>query len=136
MGVILCVLCSNVQLHRLYARSYPDLSGSRSVGEEIAEGSWSQLLLDQATECAIRIQKTTHSDHIDADADVFQENRIPNDSVEDVKRMETVYHFFFENKYQLAVTLWIKLCRGWGKSNITTSDVEVTGLDLSNCAIT
>ncbi|XP_057530197.1 proteasome activator subunit 4-like isoform X1 [Amaranthus tricolor] len=93
VGVILCVLCSNVQLHRLYARSYPDLSGSRSVGEEIAEGSWSQLLLDQATECAIRIQKTTHSDHIDADADVFQENRIPNDSVEDVKRMETLFHF-------------------------------------------
>lgn len=91
VGVTLCVLCSNIQLHGLYTSS--DQWGSSGVGDEIHGASWSRLLSDQATECAIRIQNTTHSDHIDAEADVDLDNGITNDSEEDVKWMETLFHF-------------------------------------------
>ncbi|KNA18101.1 hypothetical protein SOVF_073840 isoform A [Spinacia oleracea] len=93
VGVTLCVLCSNVQLHKLFASSYSDQRGSGGVGDEFFGGSWSQLLSDQATERAIKIQNTTHSDHMDAGEDVVPENGITNDSEEDLKWMETLFHF-------------------------------------------
>ncbi|KAL2944992.1 Proteasome activator subunit 4 [Bienertia sinuspersici] len=98
VGVTLCVICSNVQLHGLSASSYPDQRRNNGVGDEIFGGSWSRLLSDQATERAIRIQKTSHSDHIDAEADVVL--GIKRDSEEDLKWMETVMNFFLEKTCQ------------------------------------
>lgn len=93
VGVTLCVLCSNVQLHKSFASSYYDQRGSNGVGDESFGGSWSQLLSDQANERAIRIQKTTQSDLIDAEENVVSESGNTNDSEEDVKWMETLFHF-------------------------------------------
>ncbi|KMT12661.1 hypothetical protein BVRB_4g091190 [Beta vulgaris subsp. vulgaris] len=93
VGVTLCVLCSNVQLHSIYSSLDLNLRESSGVGDEIFGDSRSRLLSDEATERAIRIQKTTHSDHIDAEADVIPENGITKDSEEDVKWMETLFHF-------------------------------------------
>lgn len=86
VGVTLCVLCSNLQLHRKFVGSYSDQKGSSNIDDE-----WSQVLLDQATERAIRIQKTAYFDCMDADKDLVPENGVTNDS-EDVKWMETVMY--------------------------------------------
>ncbi|XP_021740798.1 proteasome activator subunit 4-like [Chenopodium quinoa] len=93
VGVTLCVLCSNVQLHKLFASYGSAQRGSSGMEDDLFGGSWNQLLSDQATERAIRIQKTTHSDHMDSKEVVVPENGITNDSDEDVKWMETLFHF-------------------------------------------
>lgn len=133
VGVTLCVLCSNVQLHSIYSSLDLNLRESSGVGDEIFGDSRSRLLSDEATERAIRIQKTTHSDHIDAEADVIPENGITKDSEEDVKWMETVMHFSLDKSNHIG---FICCCNSlshalyWGlrKLKITASRLERRGL--------
>lgn len=93
VGVILCVLCSNIQLHRSFATCSSDQAMSSSGGEDLEDSSWNRLLLEEATERAVRIQNTTHADHMESQANVAREKGITNDSDEDVKWMETLFHF-------------------------------------------
>ncbi|KAK9734977.1 hypothetical protein RND81_04G175200 [Saponaria officinalis] len=91
VGVTLCVLCSNVELHRSFDYSHTDEKGNSHMREEIESG-WSQLLSEQAAERVTRIQRTTHFDHVETEAGVALENGTTSDS-DDVKWLETLLHF-------------------------------------------
>lgn len=93
VGVLVCVLCSNIQLHRSFATCQSEQNVCSCKGEDLEDGSWNRLLLEQAAERSVRILNTIQSDHIEVQSNVAPENGITNDSEEDVKWMETLFHF-------------------------------------------
>ncbi|XP_074292973.1 proteasome activator subunit 4-like isoform X2 [Silene latifolia] len=91
VGVTLCVLCSNVELHRSFQYSHTDEMVSSGTSDEL-EIHWSQLLSEQAAERITRIQKTAHLDSVEAQTEGALENGTTSDS-DDVKWLETLLHF-------------------------------------------
>ncbi|GMH05877.1 hypothetical protein Nepgr_007717 [Nepenthes gracilis] len=94
VGVTLCVVCSNIQLFASFPQSHPDKVGRSDVDDNEEWGDWSRILSEKADERATNIQNTIlQSESLDAQADVAPENELKNDLQEDVKWMETLFHY-------------------------------------------
>ncbi|XP_059446423.1 proteasome activator subunit 4-like [Corylus avellana] len=98
IGVTLSVLCSNI---RLYASSDLDHShegGNSNVNYQLKEGSWVQFLIERASELVMNIQNTSQSDNSEIPTDVRDQNgHLNGDSKDDVKWMETLFHFIISS---------------------------------------
>ncbi|XP_062170630.1 proteasome activator subunit 4-like [Alnus glutinosa] len=98
IGVTLSVLCSNI---RLYASSHPDHShegGNSDVNYQHKEGSWVKFLIERASELVMNIQNTSQSDNLETTTDARDQNgHLNGDSKDDVKWMETLFHFIISS---------------------------------------
>ncbi|XP_030931449.1 proteasome activator subunit 4-like isoform X2 [Quercus lobata] len=98
IGVNLSVLCSNI---RLYASSDHDFSheGRNSdIDNRLKDGGWVQFLIKRASEVVINIQSSSQSDHLEIPIDSkLQDVHLNGDSQDDVKWMETLFHFIISS---------------------------------------
>ncbi|GLT53719.1 hypothetical protein SLA2020_269720 [Shorea laevis] len=96
IGVTLSVLCSNI---RLYASSDPDQShegGNSNVNYQLKEGSWVKFLIERASDLVMNIQNK--SDNLETPPDATDQNEhLKGDSKDDVKWMETLFHFIISS---------------------------------------
>lgn len=95
IGVTLSVLCSNIRLYMSFSQDNPDMKSD--ISHHLKEESWFQLVTERASEAVANIQKTGMSDSLEASTDVNTQNGHLNvnhaDSQDDVKWMETLFHF-------------------------------------------
>ncbi|XP_050246119.1 proteasome activator subunit 4-like isoform X3 [Quercus robur] len=98
IGVNLSVLCSNI---RLYASSDHDFSheGRNSdIDNRLKDGGWVQFLIKRASEVVINIQSSSQSDNLETPIDSkLQDVHLNGDSQDDVKWMETLFHFIISS---------------------------------------
>lgn len=90
IGVTLSVLCSNIRLHTTFTNNHShDVDGSK-----IEERSWDHFLVEHASELVTSIQNASQSDKMEIQKDKSPDNGLVNgDSQDDVKWMETLFHF-------------------------------------------
>jgi len=90
IGVTLSVLCSNIRLHTTFTNNHShDVDGSK-----IEERSWGHFLVEHASELVTSIQNASQSDKMEIQKDKSPDNGLVNgDSQDDVKWMETLFHF-------------------------------------------
>ncbi|GAB4849826.1 hypothetical protein Ancab_004625 [Ancistrocladus abbreviatus] len=93
VGIVLSVVCSNIRLCASFADYHSSRGGKNDVSNNGEGGGWSQILSEQAAERANKIQNTIQSDNLDIQADTVPRNGLQIDSQEDVKWMETLFHF-------------------------------------------
>uniref|UniRef100_A0A1J3I7C0 Proteasome activator subunit 4 n=1 Tax=Noccaea caerulescens TaxID=107243 RepID=A0A1J3I7C0_NOCCA len=94
IGVILSVLCSNIRLRMSYQQEHPSEEGRTDVDSRLNEENWFKLISARASEAVTNIQQASIADSLDTSADVDMENTQSNgDSLDDVKWMETLFHF-------------------------------------------
>ena len=110
VGVLLSVLCSNIQLHRSFSAGHSEQRVISCEGEDLEDGSWIRLLLEQAAKRSVRILNTIQSDHIEVQSNVAPENGITNDSEEDVKWMETVMECIMHSRKKFILLVFLFLC--------------------------
>ncbi|CAE5967104.1 unnamed protein product [Arabidopsis arenosa] len=98
IGVILSVLCSNIRLRMSYQQEHPSEEGRTDVDSQLKEENWFKLIGAKASEAVKNIQQASISDSLDTSADVDMENAQSNgDSLDDVKWMETLFHFIISS---------------------------------------
>lgn len=98
IGVILSVLCSNIRLRMSYQQKHPSEEGRTDVDSQLKEENWFKLISARASEAVTNIQQASISDSLDTSADVDMENAQSNgDSLDDVKWMETLFHFIISS---------------------------------------
>ncbi|XP_047336646.1 proteasome activator subunit 4-like isoform X2 [Impatiens glandulifera] len=91
IGVTLSIVCSNLQLHTFF-------TGDDDVGFRIEGRSWDQYLIEHASAVVLNIQSAGNSDRMDVQSDAIHGNDISNgDSKDDMKWMETVFHFIISS---------------------------------------
>ncbi|KAL8135505.1 hypothetical protein AgCh_010229 [Apium graveolens] len=88
IGVALSVLCSNLRLHANFADSNLHEEG------KLKAGSWDRFLVERASELVANIQHASQSDNMEiAEGASSEKGFSTGDSLDDVKWMETVFHF-------------------------------------------
>ncbi|KFK38668.1 hypothetical protein AALP_AA3G144500 [Arabis alpina] len=98
IGVIISVLSSNIRLRMSYRQEYPSEEGRTDVDSRLEEENWFKLISTRASEAVTNIQQASISDSVDTSADVDMENAQSNgDSQDDVKWMETLFHFIISS---------------------------------------
>ncbi|XP_024015525.1 proteasome activator subunit 4 isoform X2 [Eutrema salsugineum] len=98
IGVILSVLCSNIRLRMSYHQEHPSEEGRTDVDSRIEEENWFKLISEKASEAVTNIQQASISDSLDTSTDVDMDNAPSNgDSLDDVKWMETLFHFIISS---------------------------------------
>ncbi|KAJ0249356.1 Proteasome activator subunit 4 [Hirschfeldia incana] len=98
IGVIISVLCSNIRLRMSYQQKHPSEEGRTDVDSQLKEENWFKLISARASEAVTNIQQASISDSLDTSADVVMENAQSNgDSLDDVKWMETLFHFIISS---------------------------------------
>ncbi|CAA7016339.1 unnamed protein product [Microthlaspi erraticum] len=94
IGVTLSVLWSNIRLRMSYQQAHPSEEGRTDVDSRLNEENWFKLISARASEAVTNIQQASISDSSDSSADVDMENtQSDGDSLDDVKWMETLFHF-------------------------------------------
>ncbi|EOY11857.1 Proteasome activating protein 200 isoform 1 [Theobroma cacao] len=94
IGVTLSVLCSNIRLHASSSQDHSNDRGKTNINNQLKEENWVQLLTERASELVVNIQNSSLSDVIDTSTDISTKNGYQNgDSQDDVKWMETLFHF-------------------------------------------
>ncbi|KAI8012454.1 Proteasome activator subunit 4 [Camellia lanceoleosa] len=94
IGVTLSVLCSNIRLHT----SFSDHHSDGGDDFKIEERSWDQFLAERASELVTNIRNASQSDKMEISTDTSPDNGIVNgDSKDDVKWMETLFHFIISS---------------------------------------
>ncbi|CAL5335470.1 unnamed protein product [Camellia sinensis] len=94
IGVTLSVLCSNIRLHT----SFSDHHADGGDDFKIEERSWDQFLAERASELVTNIRNASQSDKMEISTDTSPDNGIVNgDSKDDVKWMETLFHFIISS---------------------------------------
>ncbi|PON47216.1 Coatomer beta subunit [Parasponia andersonii] len=96
IGVTLSLLCSNIQLyasvcHHSHEGENMDLDG------QLKQRSWIQILKERASEVVVNIQHSNHSDGLDTKRNTSQNGNLNGDSQDDVKWMETLFHFIISS---------------------------------------
>ncbi|OVA12326.1 Protein of unknown function DUF3437 [Macleaya cordata] len=95
IGVTLSVLCSNIRLSTSFNQNHFDEEGKSIVDYSLERGNWDQLLTQRASELAVNIQNAGQSDSLEA---LSRDNGFSdNESREDVKWMETMFHFIISS---------------------------------------
>ncbi|BFG33636.1 hypothetical protein CerSpe_199100 [Prunus speciosa] len=98
IGVTLSVLCSNIQLYESFDHEHSHAEERRDVAKKFDGRSWVQFLKERASEVLINIQNTTQSDSLETPATISPENgHLNGDSQDDVKWMETLFHFIISS---------------------------------------
>ncbi|XP_022716622.1 proteasome activator subunit 4 isoform X4 [Durio zibethinus] len=94
IGVTLSVLCSNIRLHVSSSQDRSNERGKTDINNQLKEENWVQLLIERASEVVVNIQNSGLSDVLDTSTDINSKNGYQNgDSQDDVKWMETLFHF-------------------------------------------
>ncbi|KAL1204884.1 Proteasome activator subunit 4 [Cardamine amara subsp. amara] len=99
IGVILSVLCSNIRLRMSYQQEYTPEEGRTDVDSRLVDENWFKLISARASEAVTNIQQASMSDNsLETSADVDMESAQSNgDSLDDVKWMETLFHFIISS---------------------------------------
>ncbi|KAB1215010.1 Proteasome activator subunit 4 [Morella rubra] len=98
IGVTLSVLCSNIQLYASLDSDHSREGGNSDVNYHRKEGSWVQFLIERASELVVTIQNTSQSDNSEILTDARHQSRyLSGDSKDDVKWMETLFHFIISS---------------------------------------
>ncbi|GMJ16016.1 proteasome activating protein 200 [Hibiscus trionum] len=93
IGVTLSVLCSNIRLHVSSSQDHSNERGKTEINNLLKQETWVQLLTERASE-VVNIQNSCLSDGLDNSTDINIRNAHQNgDSQDDVKWMETLFHF-------------------------------------------
>ncbi|KAG6577528.1 Proteasome activator subunit 4, partial [Cucurbita argyrosperma subsp. sororia] len=93
IGVTLSVVCSNIRL----LASHPH-DQHEDVRVELKEERWVKLFIERATQAVKNIHNSSHSSNLDASKDNEVQNGHSNvDSEDDVKWMETLFHFLISS---------------------------------------
>ncbi|XP_019059113.1 PREDICTED: proteasome activator subunit 4 [Tarenaya hassleriana] len=98
IGVTLSVLCSNIRLRRSYLQGYSTEMEKTDVNSQLQEENWFKLLTERASEALTNVQKSSVLDSMEISASVDMENsHLNGDSRDDVKWMETLFHFIISS---------------------------------------
>ncbi|KAL9382859.1 hypothetical protein Peur_023182 [Populus x canadensis] len=93
IGVTLAVLCSNIRLHLSSAHDYSCEEASET-DNQLKEEKWVLILTHRATDVVTNIQNTSPADNLEtAGHTAFQNGSLNGDAQDDVKWMETLFHF-------------------------------------------
>ncbi|XP_073268690.1 proteasome activator subunit 4 isoform X1 [Populus alba] len=93
IGVTLSVLCSNIRLHLSSAHDYSCEEASE-IDNQLKEEKWVLILTHRATDVVTNIQNTSPADNLEiAGHTAFQNGSLNGDAQDDVKWMETLFHF-------------------------------------------
>ncbi|GMI63857.1 proteasome activating protein 200 [Hibiscus trionum] len=95
IGVTLSVLCSNIRLHVSSSQDHSNERGETEINNnQLKQENWVQLITERASEVVVNIQNSSLSDGSDSSTDINIRNTHQNgDSQDDVKWMETLFHF-------------------------------------------
>ncbi|GLT79522.1 hypothetical protein SLA2020_510070 [Shorea laevis] len=94
IGVTLSVLCSNIRLYMSSVQYHSHEREIIDVDSQLKEENWVQLLTERASELVVNIQNSSLCDILNPSADADTPNGYQNgDSQDDVKWMETLFHF-------------------------------------------
>ncbi|KAM1276450.1 hypothetical protein ACFX13_029665 [Malus domestica] len=98
LGVTLAVLCSNIQLYESFNHEHSHEGEKRDVAYKFDGKSWVQFLKERASEVLMNIQNTSQSDSLETATNTSSENGNSNsDSQDDIKWMETLFHFIISS---------------------------------------
>ncbi|XP_047315811.1 proteasome activator subunit 4 [Impatiens glandulifera] len=87
IGATLSIMCSNIRLHISF-------TGDDAVDFRIEGRTWDQFLIEHASAVVVNIQSAGNSDRMD----VIHDNGFASgDSKDDIKWMETVFHFIISS---------------------------------------
>lgn len=94
IGLNLSVLSSNIRLYESTAANHSLEEETNNLYSRLKAQSWAQLLVERASELALRIQTASHSDSLETSTAMGLENGfLDSSSQDDIKQMETVIHF-------------------------------------------
>ncbi|KAH9652580.1 proteasome activator subunit 4 [Citrus sinensis] len=94
IGVTLSVLCSNIRLHASFSHEYSHEGVNSDIDNYLKEERWVQFLTERASESVTNIQNNNHSDNLEVSANCSTQNgHLKGDSQDDVKWMESLFHF-------------------------------------------
>lgn len=96
IGVSLTVLCSNVRLYESFIHEYSD-NELKLKDDMHGRGRWDEIFTGRACELAQNIQKTGYTENLDIQSDKMLENVSTDEIQEDVKWMETMFHFIISS---------------------------------------
>ncbi|XP_068639166.1 proteasome activator subunit 4 isoform X2 [Aristolochia californica] len=91
IGVTLSVLCSNMRL----LLSHKWAENSNCLPKDI--GGWNYLLIERASEAAVNILNINQSDAAEPSADLNYENGFSSNQLQDIRWMETMFHFIISS---------------------------------------
>ncbi|KAE8725691.1 Proteasome activator subunit 4 [Hibiscus syriacus] len=93
IGVTLSVLCSNIRLHVSSSQDHSNERGKTATNNPLKQENWVQLLTERASE-VVNVQNSSLSVGLENSTDKNMRNAHQNgDSQDDVKWMETLFHF-------------------------------------------
>ncbi|KAJ6770850.1 PROTEASOME ACTIVATOR COMPLEX SUBUNIT 4 [Salix purpurea] len=93
IGITLSVLCSNIRLHLSSAHDYSCEEASE-IDNQLKEEKWVLVMKDRASDVVTNIQNTSPADNLEtAGQTAFQNGYLNGDAQDDVKWMETLFHF-------------------------------------------
>ncbi|KAJ8754928.1 hypothetical protein K2173_015440 [Erythroxylum novogranatense] len=94
IGITLSVLCSNIRLHSAFPHGYSAEKGESTMKNQLNEESWVPSLTKRATDLIPTIQNCSHLEIVDTQpSSSFQNGFLNGDAQDDVKWMETLFHF-------------------------------------------
>ncbi|GAV74776.1 DUF3437 domain-containing protein [Cephalotus follicularis] len=94
VGVTLSVLCSNIRVYTSTGHDHSNEVENSNINNQLKEEKWVQMLTERASEMVTSIQNASQFDGMENSADTSPQNGyLHNDSQDDVKWMETVFHF-------------------------------------------
>ncbi|XP_062168697.1 proteasome activator subunit 4-like isoform X2 [Alnus glutinosa] len=97
IGVTLSVLCSNIRLYVLSDRHHSHEGGKNDVNNQLTE-SCIKILKEQASQVLMNIQNTSHCVSLETSRDLnVPDGHLNGDSQDDVKWMETLFHFIISS---------------------------------------
>ncbi|KAK4484733.1 hypothetical protein RD792_007326 [Penstemon davidsonii] len=92
IGVTLSVICSNLRICQSFGNDHLHEGGASSTTDVRVEGFWGQYLVKRASELVTNIQNISASEEI-ATEKISQNGTSADHSQDDVKWMETLFHF-------------------------------------------
>lgn len=98
IGLNLSVLSSNIRLYESTAANHSLEEETNNLYSRLKAQSWAQLLVERASELALRIQTASHSDSLETSTAMGLENGfLDSSSQDDIKQMETIFHFIISS---------------------------------------
>uniref|UniRef100_A0A2C9WGL5 Proteasome activator Blm10 middle HEAT repeats region domain-containing protein n=1 Tax=Manihot esculenta TaxID=3983 RepID=A0A2C9WGL5_MANES len=94
IGVTLSILCSNIRLHLSIAHNHSSEDANADFDKLLKEENWVLFLTERASDVVTNIQKTSPLDNLEIPTRTVPQNGSLNgDAQDDVKWMETLFHF-------------------------------------------
>ncbi|KAK0602445.1 hypothetical protein LWI29_033449 [Acer saccharum] len=90
IGVTLSVLCSNIRLHMSFSHDHSCEGNDSDIENHLKEQRWVHILTERASEAVLNIQNNSVENSVEISS---QNGYLNGDSQDDVKWMETLFHF-------------------------------------------